>query len=193
MVGYLAGSVPSGYWLVRALRHEDIRRHGSGNIGATNVWRAFGPQLGIPVILLDVAKGFAPAFVGVLFVNELAAVLAGAAAMVGHWRPLFMGFRKGGKTVATAGGTFWAVAPLVALAVLALWLGLFVTTRYASVASIVTAVALIVFVPLLGAEWPVIAFAVAGAAAIVFLHRHNLRRLAGGTEHRFELRRARRA
>jgi glycerol-3-phosphate acyltransferase PlsY len=175
---------------VRAVKGADVRQVGSGNIGATNVWRAFGPRLGIPVILLDVAKGFVPALIGVLFVDDLAAVLAGAAAMVGHWRPLFMGFKRGGKTVATAGGVFWAVAPLVALTVLGLWVVLFVTTRYASVASIGAALALPVASLAFGEPWPVVAFAVGAAVAVVLLHRPNIARLRTGTEHRFVLRRA---
>jgi glycerol-3-phosphate acyltransferase PlsY len=113
--------------------------------------------------------------------------------MIGHARPVFLRFEKGGKMVATAGGAFFALAPLATLCCAGVWLAVFVLTRYASVASIVTAVALVVFVVLLGSDWPVIVLAVAGALAIVLLHRHNLRRLAGGTEHRFELRRARRA
>ena len=112
--GYLLGSMPFGYWLVRAVRGEDVRERGSGNIGATNVWRVYGRRYGIPVMLLDIAKGFVPALVGVLVSGDLLGVLPGGAAMAGHWRPLFLGFRKGGKTVATAGGVFWAVAPLVA-------------------------------------------------------------------------------
>lgn len=190
IAGYLAGSVPFGYWLVRAVKGADVRQVGSGNIGATNVWRAFGPRLGVPVILLDVGKGFVPALIGVLFVDDLAAVLAGAAAMVGHWRPLFMVFRKGGKTVATAGGVFWAVAPLVALTILGLWIVLFVTTRYASVASIGAALALPVLSLALGEPWPVVVFAVGAAVAVVVLHRSNIGRLRAGTEHRFALRRA---
>src|SRR4051794_8505553 len=108
--GYLLGSCPWGYWLVLVFRHEDIRHSGSGNIGATNVWRTYGRSLGVPVILLDVLKGFAPAFVGVHAVSHLCGILAGAAAMLGHWRPLFLRFQKGGKMVATAGGVFLAVA-----------------------------------------------------------------------------------
>ena len=101
--GYLLGSMPFGYWLVRLLKHEDVRTVGSGNIGATNVWRTYGKAYGIPVVLLDVAKGFVPALVGTLLVGELVGVLAGGAAMLGHWRPLFLRFQKGGKTVATGG------------------------------------------------------------------------------------------
>ena len=108
--GYLLGSMPFGYWVVLLVKGEDIRRVGSGNIGATNVWRAYGRWYGIPIVLLDVAKGFVPALVGTLLVGELIGVLAGGAAMLGHWRPLFLRFQKGGKTVATAGGTFFGVA-----------------------------------------------------------------------------------
>ena len=111
--GYLLGSMPFGYWLVRLLKGEDIRTVGSGNIGATNVWRTYGKGYGIPIVVLDVAKGFVPALVGTILVGELVGVLAGGAAMLGHWRPLFLRFQKGGKTVATAGGTFFGVAPLL--------------------------------------------------------------------------------
>src|SRR6186997_905175 len=99
--GYLLGSCPWGYWLVRALRGEDVRRHGSGGIGASNVWRTYGRGLGLPVVLLDVLKGFIPALVGVLLVSPLCGILAGAAAMLGHARPLWLRFEKGGKMVAT--------------------------------------------------------------------------------------------
>jgi acyl phosphate:glycerol-3-phosphate acyltransferase len=191
--GYLLGSLPFGYWLPSLVRGEDIRERGSGNIGATNVFRVYGRRLGIAVALLDVAKGFAAALLGIWAGGPLVGVLAGAAAMIGHARPVFLRFAKGGKMVATAGGAFLALAPLAMLSCVAVWLAVFVLTRYASVASIVTAFALVGFVLLFGYDWPVIAFALVGAAAIVFLHRHNLRRLAGGTEHRFELRRPRRA
>ncbi|HEY4620430.1 MAG TPA: glycerol-3-phosphate 1-O-acyltransferase PlsY [Gaiellaceae bacterium] len=191
--GYLLGSLPFGYWLVRVFRGEDIRRVGSGNVGATNVFRLYGRRLGIAVALLDVAKGFAAAMLGIAAGGALVGVLAGAAAMLGHARPVFLGFRKGGKMVATAGGATFALAPLAALCCVGVWLVVFVLTRYASVASLVTAGALVGVVVLFGYSWPVVAFAVAGAAAIVFTHRQNLRRLFAGTEHRFELRRPRRA
>src|SRR5213080_1850343 len=113
VAGYLAGSMPFGYWLVRLTKGVDIRTVGSGNIGATNVWRTYGRRYGIPVVLLDTAKGFAPALAATLTISHLAGVLAGAAAMVGHWRPLFLRFAKGGKMVATTGGAFFGVAPLV--------------------------------------------------------------------------------
>jgi glycerol-3-phosphate acyltransferase PlsY len=189
VVGYLAGSMPFGYWLVRATKGVDIRTVGSGNIGATNVWRTYGWRYGLPVVLLDVAKAFVPAFVFTHVGSELAGVVAGAAAMLGHWRPLFLRFARGGKMVATAGGAFLGVAPAVGGIGAGVWIVVFLLTRYASVASIVAAASLPVAAALLGYGWPVISFAAAAAVGVLVLHRENLRRLRNGTESRFRLRR----
>jgi acyl phosphate:glycerol-3-phosphate acyltransferase len=183
--GYLSGSLTWGYWLVRVFRGEDVRTKGSGNVGATNVLRVYGPKLGLPAALLDTAKGFAPAFAATLVLGHGSGVLAGAAAMLGHWRPLFLGFRKGGKMVATAGGAFLGVAPLVGGCAAAVWLVVFGLTRYASVASITSALSLPLWSWLLGYPWPVTAFAVVAALGVLLLHRANLRRLVRGEEHRF--------
>ncbi len=188
--GYLLGSVPFGYWLVRLATGEDVRRSGSGNIGATNVWRSYGRTYGIPVALFDVAKGFAPALLGSILVGELTGVLAGGAAMLGHWRPLFLRFQKGGKTVATAGGAFLGVAPLLGLAGLIVWIAVFLLSRYASLASILAALALPFVGAAVGEPWPVLVFASIVALAVVVLHRANIARLRAGTESRFRLRRA---
>src|SRR6266436_2567743 len=128
--GYLLASCPWGYWLPRIFRGDDVRRSGSGSTGGSNVWRTYGPKLGLTVILLDVLKGFVPALVGVLVVSHLCGIVAGAAAMVGHWRPLFLRFEKGGKMVASAAGVFLAVAPWVVLVSVGIWLVLFLLTRY---------------------------------------------------------------
>jgi glycerol-3-phosphate acyltransferase PlsY len=189
--GYLLGSLPFGYWLVHVFRGEDIRARGSGNVGASNVLRLYGRRLGIAVALLDMGKGLAAALLGLWAGGALVGVLAGAAAMLGHARPVFMRFRKGGKMVATAGGAALALAPFAALSCVAVWLLVFLVTRYASLASIATALAFPLLAWLYGGSWPVLVFAGAGAAAIIFLHRHNVRRLLAGTEHRFGLGRAR--
>src|SRR5919204_4824500 len=181
--GYVLGSLPFGYWLVRALRGEDIRTRGSGNTGATNVFRLYGRGLGITVALLDVTKGLAAALLGLWAGGALVGVLAGAAAMLGHARPLFLRFQRGGKMVATAGGAALAVAPLAALSCVAVWLAVFFVTRYASVASILTALALPLFAWMYGASWPVLVFAGAGAAAIVLLRPHKIGRLVAGAGH----------
>jgi glycerol-3-phosphate acyltransferase PlsY len=185
VAGYLAGSMPWGYWLVRGFRGEDIRTRGSGNIGATNVWRVHGRRLGIAAVLLDTGKGFAPALVATELVGHGGGVLAGAAAMLGHWRPLFLRLSKGGKMVATAGGAFLGVAPLVGGAGAGVWLLVFAATRYASVASMTAALSLVLWSWLLGYPWPVIAFAAFAAVGVLLLHRANIGRLAHGQEPRF--------
>jgi glycerol-3-phosphate acyltransferase PlsY len=189
VAGYLAGSLPFGYWVVRAFKHVDIRTVGSGNIGATNVWRTYGRWYGIPVVLLDVLKGFAPALVATILVGHLAGVLAGGAAMLGHARPIFLKFAKGGKMVATCGGVFFGVAPVVAVCGLAAWLIVFVLLRYASVASIVASLSLAPIAVGLGEPWPVWGFGLVAGVAVLVLHRANLKRLFRGQEHRFQLRR----
>src|SRR3954452_16137743 len=191
VIGYLCGSMPWGYWLVRIFRGEDIRRHGSGNIGATNVWRVYGRRLGLTVLVLDTAKGFVPALVATSLVGHGAGVLAGGAAMLGHWRPLFLGFRRGGKMVATMGGAVLGVAPLVGAVGAVVWLLVFAATRYASVASLAGAATLWLWAWLLGYPWPVVAFAAVAGAGVVALHRANIARLARGEENRFSLRRKR--
>jgi acyl phosphate:glycerol-3-phosphate acyltransferase len=186
--GYLLGSMPFGYWLVVLAKGEDIRKVGSGNIGATNVWRTYGRGYGIPIVVLDVAKGLVPALIGTLLVGELTGVLAGGAAMLGHWRPLFLRFQKGGKTVAAAGGTFFGVAPLLGAVGLAIWIVVFLLSRYASLASILSALALPFVGLALGEPWPVIAFAAIAGVAVVVLHRANIARLRSGSESRFHRR-----
>ena len=183
--GYVAGSMPWGLWLVRAFRGEDIRRQGSGNIGATNVWRVHGRKLGLAAVFLDTAKGFAPALVATKLQGHGVGVLAGGAAMLGHYRPLFLRFRKGGKMVATTGGAFLGVAPIVGGIGAGLWLLVFGATRYASVASMTSALSLPLWSWLLGYPWPVIAFAGVAAAGVVALHRANIGRLVRGEENRF--------
>lgn len=185
--GYLAGSMPFGYWIVRVFRGEDIRLHGSGNVGGTNVWRSFGARFGVPVILLDILKGLVPALIASLTCGALVAVLAGAAAMLGHWRPLFLRFRRGGKMVATCGGAVIGIAPLVAAVGVVVWAMAFVVGRYASVASILAAISLAPAAILLGQPPLVVVFMGVAALAIIWLHHANIGRLAHGQEHRFQL------
>jgi glycerol-3-phosphate acyltransferase PlsY len=182
---YLLGSIPFGYVLPRLLRGDDIRRHGSGNVGATNVWRVYGRSLGLPVAVLDVLKGLVPAALGLWLGGDWVGVLAGAAAMLGHARPVYLGFSKGGKMVATAGGVALALAPLAALGCAVVWVAAFAVTRYASLASMLAAAALPVLCLLLGSSWPVVAFTALAALGVLALHRQNIRRLLAGTEPRF--------
>jgi glycerol-3-phosphate acyltransferase PlsY len=179
--------MPWGYWLPRLVTGANIRAVGSGNTGAANVWRTQGFKLGLCVALLDVAKGFVAALLGLWLGNELIGLLAGIAALLGHWRPLFMGFRRGGKIVATTGGVALALAPLATLAMAAVWIVTFLVTRYTSVASLLSAATLPLFALLFGASWPVVAFTAGAAVAIFVLHRANISRLWHRTENRFAL------
>jgi acyl phosphate:glycerol-3-phosphate acyltransferase len=193
LAGYVLGSMPWGYWLVRLFKGEDIRSQGSGNIGGTNVWRVYGWRLGLPVVLLDTAKGFVPALVATQVESHLAGVLAGGAAMLGHWRPMFLRWQRGGKVVATCGGAFLGVAPVVGGIGAGVWIAVFLLFRYASLASIVAALSLPLAAVLLDEPWPVIVFAAVAALAVVVLHRANIGRLRAGTESRFRFRRTARA
>jgi glycerol-3-phosphate acyltransferase PlsY len=166
-----------------------MRTVGSGNIGATNVWRTLGFKFGVAVAALDIGKGAAAALLGRWLGDDLIGVLAGCAAMAGHWRPFFMGFARGGKIVATTGGVGLAVAPLATLSAGVVWIAVFLVTRYASVASMMAAASLPLFALLYGASWPVLAFTAGGAVAIVILHRTNIGRLLRGQEHKMQLRR----
>ena len=185
LAAYLLGSIPFGYVLPRIVRGDDIRRHGSGNVGATNVWRVYGRSLGLPVAVLDVLKGLVPTALGLWLGGDWVGVLAGAAAMLGHARPVYLGFSKGGKMVATAGGVALALAPVAALGCAAIWIATFALTRYASLASMLAAMALPLLCVVLGSSWPVVGFTAVAALGVLALHRQNVRRLLAGTEPRF--------
>ena len=199
-LAYLAGSIPFGY-LIGLTRGVDIRTVGSGNIGATNVFRTLGRGLGILTFALDVAKGVAAVAVipkGVFWAcagagaPPLGALVAcAAAAMLGHAFPLFLGFR-GGKGVATGLGIAIGLAPHSALLGLLVWIAVFGATRYVSVGSVCAAAAVAVAPWFLdrpadgGPGWTAVCAAISALAALVVLkHRSNLARLARGTENRF--------
>ncbi len=188
VAGYVLGSMPWGYWLPRLITGTDVRAVGSGSTGAANVWRTVGFKVGLVVALLDIAKGFAAALLGLAAGGVEIGLAAGIAAMAGHWRPLFLRFARGGKIVATTGGVALALAPVASLATLAVWVAAFLVTRYTSVASMLASVSLPVFAALLGAPVEVVVFASGAAGAILVLHRANIRRLVHGTENRFQLR-----
>lgn len=195
LVSYLLGAIPFGL-LLGKIKGIDVRTVGSKNIGATNVSRTVGKSWGIATFALDALKGFLPAFVfphlgnawGANFQTlEIAALVGGAGAILGHNFPVYLGF-KGGKGVATSAGALLGIAPLAVVVGLAVWALFFFTLRYVSLASITAAVA----VPIVG--W--VYYRAAGlaipialtvlAALIVLRHRANIQRLLNGTEHRFQ-------
>lgn len=186
LLAYLVGSIPTSYMAGR-LRGVDLREHGSGNLGATNTYRVLGAAVALPVLLLDIAKGFVPAALfptwdGVAV--EGLAIAYGVAAILGHVWPVFLGFR-GGKGVATGAGVLFALAPLTTVIALLIWIGIVGLTRYVSVASIATATAVPVLAFALDAPPSTIVFCVVVAVFVWWTHRENLRRLRAGTEHRF--------
>ncbi len=132
--------------------------------------------------LLDGAKGFVPALVFTLTYGHLYGALAGAGAIAGHYRPVFLRFQKGGKMVATAGGVVFALAPYAAAIGLAVWFVVKFATKYASVASLSVAVAVPLSSYLLGYPWPATVFALGASVGVVLLHRPNISRLRAGTE-----------
>ena len=189
LASYLLGAVPFGL-LIAALKGVDIRKVGSGNIGATNVMRSVGKPWGIATFAADALKGFIPAFVFPRFVQadpDMASVVFGFAAILGHNFPVYLKF-KGGKGVATSAGALLGIAPQAVAVGIVVWPLLFFTTRYVSVASIVTAAA----VPVAG--WFIYmkqglllpsALTVLGVL-VIWRHKSNIERLRNGTESRFE-------
>jgi glycerol-3-phosphate acyltransferase PlsY len=180
VAAYLGGSLPFGYWAGR-LRGIDIRQAGSGNTGATNVWRVLGRRAGIPVLLLDVAKGLVPTLIGLHITGPGSAILAGAAAVAGHTFPVLLGF-GGGKGVATSAGVVLAVTPYHGIALVLVFAAVLWLFRYVSLASMVAAVLYPVTCLLTGEPWPVIVFGAIAALGIVARHRANIGRLRAGTE-----------
>jgi len=187
VTAYLLGSIPAGYLAGRA-RGIDIRAVGSGNIGATNVFRALGKTAGLLVLLADMFKGFAACrFVPLLFESAPSAdlrIAAGLAAIIGHNYTCWLRF-KGGKGIATSAGVLLGWMPWALVIVLAVWVVVFALSRYVSLASISAALILPLAAWLTdgGNRMVIIAVLVGGMA--IYKHRSNIRRLLNGTEHRF--------
>ena len=181
---YAIGSIPFALILARRRGIRDLRRVGSGNLGAANVWRATGATAGVLVALLDIAKGAAGVVVAERLTGGAAApAAAGVAAVVGHIYPVWLGFR-GGKGVATSCGVFAVLTPLAVLPALAVFFASVWVTKYISAGSVMASLALPPLAYATGSPGPVIAAAAAVAALIVFRHRSNLRRVRAGTEPR---------
>jgi len=190
LIAYLAGSIPSAY-IAGRIRGVDLRKHGSGNLGATNVVRVLGPRIGAVVFLADVLKGFLPVYylpiVADTLQPELWALIYGVAAILGHVKPIFLLGRGGGKGVATATGVFLALAPIPMLISMATWIIVFWISRYVSLASLCGAIVLpvAIYVQRRDAHSAVFIASVVIAAFVFWTHRANIGRLRRGEEHRF--------
>jgi glycerol-3-phosphate acyltransferase PlsY len=184
VASYLLGSIPTGYLLVRMTGHKDVRELGSGSTGATNVLRVKGWKTALPVAVVDILKGFLPAFLAMKGFDEPAfAALCGLVAVVGHCFPISIGFR-GGKGVATSLGAYAAIALMPCLASLGIFLIAVGLTRYVSLGSILGSLAFPALVLATGGSKGVFAVSLAIAALVVFRHRANIGRLVKGTEPR---------
>ncbi len=207
---YLVGSLPFGFWIAR-MRGIDIREHGSGNIGATNIFRILGAPTGIMVFLLDILKGYAPVAIGKVMVelkvkfaqpafiepagnHEListACVLFALAAVIGHNYTFWLGF-KGGKGIATSAGVMLAFMPWVFTGSLIIWVLVFSLSRYVALASMAAALAIPLQIFILAmidgvpVSIPKLCFGIFAAIMAIWRHRSNIRRLMAGRELRFE-------
>ena len=190
LIGYLLGSIPFAYIAGKVARGIDMRQHGSGNLGATNVYRTLGAKVASVVFVLDTLKGALP----VLAVRQYAvgphldlwAIAAGMAAIVGHAKPIFLLWKGGGKGVATAGGVFLALAPIPTLASMATFIVVVLLSGYVSVASLTAAVVLPVVLGVTsGVRSPLFVVSVVIAVFVFWTHRANIGRLRRGEEHRF--------
>jgi len=188
---FLLGSMPTGYLVARA-KGVDIRKHGSGNIGATNVFRTLGKPLGVFVFFVDALKGFAAVWLAGRFGggSEWAGIIAAVAVIAGHNYTPWLGF-KGGKGIATSAGVLLALMPWAVLAIALVWVAVFTVSRYVSLASICAAAALPVATAALwyaGCEGngPLLGFSVLISALAIWRHRTNIQRLRVGTESRFD-------
>ena len=196
-VSYLIGSIPFGF-IIGKMHGIDIREHGSGNIGATNVTRVIGPWTGKLCFFLDFIKGILPVYLTMMLTGRgliedpcgMFPACASFAVVAGHIWPVYLKF-KGGKGISTAAGAILPLSPYAVLIAFAMWVIVFEASKYVSLASIVASIVLPVSALLLklfhlsGASWPSIAFFFLLGILAVLKHKSNIQRLLNGTENRF--------
>jgi len=192
LAAYILGATPFGL-LAGKLKGVDIREHGSGNIGATNVYRVLGKTIGICVFLLDFLKGYLPVLFATHFVDSgtlpaWGPIVVALATILGHNYTLWLGF-KGGKGIATSGGAILGLMPAAVGVAVLVWIALMVVFRRVSLASIGAALAIPITVAVLGSragmiDGPLLAFAIAVCLLAILRHRSNISRLIAGTEPR---------
>lgn len=188
IASYLLGAIPTSYWVVKTARGTDLRTVGSGNLGATNLYRVMGWKWAVPVGAFDVLKGAIPVavFAPLAGLGELGAAGLGIVAVLGHVFSVFVGFR-GGKGVATGGGVILGLAPWAFVVSLVLWVVVVRLSGYVSLGSVLAAIVLPPAILLLHPERSrdLVLAVSALALLVVWMHRANLRRLVAGTENRF--------
>ncbi len=183
LFGYLIGSIPFSYIAGRVLAHTDVRTRGSGNVGATNVFRTSGTWAALLALAGDLLKGVLAAWLGLTLGGLWGAGICSLAAVLGHCYSLFLKFR-GGKAVATAGGVVLFLMPKVVIILLLLFIAVVCISRYVSLASIVVALLLPVIALMLHNPRQYILLSVLMALLVVYRHRENIKKLRQGTEAR---------
>ncbi len=185
IAAYIIGSIPTGLLLAKAFSGVDIRESGSGNIGATNVYRTLGRKVGLLTLVGDCLKGVLPVVAAyALGFNAMWVAIVGLAAFLGHVYTVFLGF-KGGKGVATALGVFLAVSYPSVLIALAVFVLVLLKWRYVSLASITAAAVMPSLVALIDRRPETVAMSVVIAAMVIYRHKENIKRLKAGTENKF--------
>ncbi|WP_456465944.1 glycerol-3-phosphate 1-O-acyltransferase PlsY [Persephonella sp.] len=183
LLTYFVASIPFGF-IVGKLSGKDITKEGSGNIGATNVVRTIGKKAGIFVLLLDALKGFIPVYISKIYFDDLIVAVVAVVAVFGHCYSIFMKF-KGGKGVATGIGVLIALSPKVALITITLWLGIFLTTGYVFLASVISAFLSWIMMTYIELNYYYTIAALISSMIIVYKHSSNIERFLKGTESRF--------
>lgn len=186
---YLIGSIPTAYIFGRMIKGIDIRNFGSGNVGATNVYRLIGKVPAFIVLFIDALKGFVPVLLFPAIFNidknlidpELTSILIGVACISGHVWTVFLKF-KGGKGVATTSGVMLAIAPKVSLLALTVWVIFFLLFRYASLASIAAAISLPIASLVMNKAFPIVLFSIIICVIVSYKHKSNISRLLKGEE-----------
>ncbi len=186
LLAYLAGSIPFGLLVGKIFYHVDVREHGSGNTGTTNVFRVLGKKAGIAVFACDMLKGYIPAVIAAYFFDPWFAIFIAAAPVVGHMYSVFLK-GSGGKGVATGAAVVLALVPLAFGIIIVVWVLLILTTRYVSLASLVATFLVPVLVIAFDDPLPYEIAAVLVTVVIFWAHRANIRRLFQGTENRVKL------
>lgn len=186
IAAYLIGSIPTGYLIVKAKTGQDIRTVGSGSTGATNVKRVLGKKWFFTVMVLDAIKGALPVFLAQIISLDkfgIAPVVAAVAVIIGHSKPIFLGF-KGGKSVASGVGTIIALNWIAGIIIALSWGIITYITKYVSVGSIIALLASPFIMYFLGAPIAYVIYCALGAIYIVYLHRENIKRLLNGNENK---------
>ena len=191
LIAYVLGSIPNALWVGKTFKNIDVREHGSKNTGSTNAARVLGAKLGIFTLILDILKGALPTYLGIVLganlltritgIDKLDIIVIGMAAILGHTFSLFLKF-KGGKAVATTLGVFLVLVPYAILILLVVFFVIFGLTKYVSLASIVSAVALPITVYLTTRHIPLTILGIIIGLLVIIRHKENIKRLINGTE-----------